>query len=207
MAKSMIDKAGRAGASLAGGRRLLFWAGVATAALGLGAALLPLIEAHGIFVGWLLLAAGTIELIAASGRRPDEARETMRSAGAVTLAAGLAFLLDQAIGLYSVIYVVMVWLLARGAVMTLAAMRARGAACRWALFGAAADLALGLILLIGLPIAALVAQLFGPTPELVSRFAFILAVSFLVTGFSEIALARRGFGGEDDGQRDVSAPD
>ena len=196
MDKSVVDKAGTLAGTVAGERRLMQWAGLATIALGGGAALLPLTETHGSLVGWLLVAGGLIELVAASARRSHEARETVRSAGAVTVLAGLAFLLDRMVGLYSLGIVVMAWLLVRGGILLLAASRSRGAARRWALYGATADIALGLVLLIGLPIAAVVTGLFGPTPELVSRFALLLAISFLVTGFSQIVLARRGFDNE-----------
>ena len=58
---------------------------------------------------------------------------------------------------------------------------------------AATDVALGLLLLVGLSIATLIVTLFGPTTEMVASFAWILAISFVVTGglLLEIASCER----------------
>jgi hypothetical protein len=66
-------------------------------------------------------------------------------------------------------------------------------------YAAASDAILFLILVVGLPVVTLISALFGPTPELVSSFALILAVSFLVTGMSLLAIARSGRPDSDDG--------
>lgn len=145
-----------------------------------------------------MLAAGLIELVAARARQKDQARTTMSVAGAVTVLAGLAFLADPLVGLYPLVAVVMTWLFARGAILLLAAANARGSGRSWALFGGVGDLALAVVLLIGLPVTALVAEVIGPTPELVAQLAFILAITFLINGFSMVALAGRAFG--DDGE-------
>lgn len=191
--KSAVDRLGGVAAGHAGPRRSMQWAGATTMTIGLAAALLPLAEAHGRTIGWLLLAAGLVELVAAAARRRGEAQLAMRVAGAVTMLAGLAFVADPLLRLYSLVSVVMTWLFARGAILLIGAAKARGAGRRWALFGAIADIALALVLLIGLPVTALVTHLFGTTPELVSRFALVLTVSFLISGFSMIALAGRAF--------------
>jgi hypothetical protein len=69
------------------------------------------------------------------------------------------------------------------------ALSANGRLRFWAMFGGVADILLGLIVLIGIPVAALAHSLFGATEELVASFAVILAVSFLVTGLALLALA------------------
>ena len=61
----------------------------------------------------------------------------------------------------------------------------------WIAISGLADLLLAIILIVGLPLAALVNGLFGPTPEIVSaHFAWIFAASFLVTGISLISEPR-----------------
>lgn len=197
--KSAVDRVGKAVAIRAGRRRLLGWAGAATIAIGACAALLPLTGSHGRLIGWLLLGAGLIELVAARARQKDEARATMGVAGSVTALAALAFLLNPLVGLYSLVSVIMSWLFARGAILLAAAAKALGPGRSWALFGGIGDLALALVLLIGLPVTALVAEVFGQTPEVVSQLALVLAASFLISGFALIAVAGRAFGEEDEG--------
>jgi hypothetical protein len=51
------------------------------------------------------------------------------------------------------------------------------------------DLILGLVLLVGLSIAALVYTLFGPTSPLIASFAWILALSFVVNGLLLLEVA------------------
>ena len=50
------------------------------------------------------------------------------------------------------------------------------------------DICLALVLAAGLPVAALVYVLFGPTPELVAKFSLILGASFLATGIAQVAI-------------------
>jgi hypothetical protein len=45
------------------------------------------------------------------------------------------------------------------------------------------------LLLSGLPVALVVAGLFGPTSEIIATFAWILAISFVATGALLIAAA------------------
>jgi hypothetical protein len=63
-----------------------------------------------------------------------------------------------------------------------------------------ADLTLGGVLIGGLPVTALVVNMFGPTPEVVARFALILAISFAIAGISQVAIAldQRGGGAPDE---------
>ena len=82
------------------------------------------------------------------------------------------------------------WLVIRGAWMLVMAMRIRRSVARtWLAASGVTDILLGLVLVAGLPVSALVVSLFGPTREIVARFALILAASFAVTGISQIAIA------------------
>ena len=54
---------------------------------------------------------------------------------------------------------------------------------------AATDFLLAVMLLAGLPVALIVAGLFGPTSEIVDTFSWILAASFVATGAFLIAAA------------------
>ena len=167
-------------------RSILVAAGIATILLGLGAALLPV--ARGLpgsaLVGWLLLMGGVIELGAAAARR--EARSPAAVAAAATCIAGILFVLNPFAPLLPVAYVVTAWLLTRGAILLLVRAQSSGVRRLWAGFNAAADLLLGTILLIGLPIAAFTMTMFGPTSEVVASFGIVLAASFLVTGMALI---------------------
>jgi uncharacterized membrane protein HdeD (DUF308 family) len=164
--------------------------------LGTCALLLPALRfGHGALVGWLLLLGGLVELFAASARH-TQARDAAMIAGGITTLAGILFLIDPLIGLYPVSNVVIIWLVARAAVLLTGASKTRGQLRFWAMFSGIADLLLGLILLLGLPLAAFVISLFGPTEEMVASFAYVFAASFLVTGIALLALAaaeRRGF--------------
>ena len=52
----------------------------------------------------------------------------------------------------------------------------------WTSLSAAMDFLLGIVLLLGLQIATFVIALFGPTQPLIASFAWVLALSFVVTG-------------------------
>jgi uncharacterized membrane protein HdeD (DUF308 family) len=167
-------------------------AGVAVLALGLAALLLPLIADRlpaAALVGWLLLTAGLAELLAGSARAPAEPRRRAMLVGAVTSLAGLLFLVDIYVPFMTAGYIVMTWLLVRGVLLFRLAACSAGAARNVVRFGGLADLILGAILLVGLPVSTLVLALFGPTPELVASFALVFAASFLVTGLMLLFLA------------------
>ena len=48
---------------------------------------------------------------------------------------------------------------------------------------------LGVVLLAGISIGTLVVTLFGPTPGLIASFAWVLALSFVVTGLLLLEIA------------------
>lgn len=151
--------------------------------LGLAALLLPEVAASSgaLIVGELLLIAGLLELIAATGRRA--ARLPASLAGIVTMAAGAMFLARDETRFLPNITVITFWLLLRFAALTWATLEASGSAVRrWTGIAAATDLALAAILIVGLPLASIIVALFGTTSDLIASFAWILALSFLASG-------------------------
>lgn len=169
--------------------RLLMAAGILIILLGTGAAALPFLDriAGNQMVGALLIAAGLVEIFAAFLR--DQTKVLAILAGVVTTAAGILFLIDTGTRFLPMITIVTGWLLVRGLILALTTMRARGSVRRWIAISAATDFALGLLLLVGLSISTLIVTLFGPTPEMVASFAWILAISFGVTGMLLLEIA------------------
>ena len=51
------------------------------------------------------------------------------------------------------------------------------------------DFLLGVLLITGLSIATIIISLFGPTPELIASFAWVLAASFVVNGLMLLEVA------------------
>lgn len=165
--------------------------GVLTIFLAAVALLLPIINwaPRGGLVGWLLFLAGAMELLLGSKRGSGAAGGAALGSGFITALAGLLFIANPLADYLPVANLVMGWLLLRGAWMFAMALRVRCARLRpWLALNAAADMLLGLALLIGLQITMLVVLLFGPTREIVAQFALILAASFLVTGISQLAI-------------------
>jgi uncharacterized membrane protein HdeD (DUF308 family) len=163
-----------------------------TMLLSVVAFLLPELERlpRGGLVGWLLLLAGLAELAFGWKRALDMAGKTAIGSGLITAMAGLLFVLNPLADYYPVANIVMIWLFVRGAWVLAMAMRVRSERLGlWLAISAAADLLLGALLLGGLPIAAFVIALFGPTVEVVARFAMILAASFLANGLSQVGIA------------------
>lgn len=174
-------------------------AGVAIILLSAGAALLPFVDRiSGVrVVGTLLLAAGVVEMFAATLR--DQTKFLALLAGAVTTLAGALFLLNPKTPFLPTISIVTAWLIIRSVILGVTTMRVHGSVRRWIAISAATDLALGLLLLVGLSISTLIVTLFGPTPQLVASFAWILAISFVVTGMLllEIASCERESAGDE----------
>ena len=164
-------------------------AGVAIILLSAGAAVLPFIDRiTGVrVIGALLLAAGVVEMFAATLR--DQTKFLALLAGAVTTLAGALFLLNPVTHFLPTISIVTAWLIIRSLILGVTTLRAHGSVQRWLAISAATDLALGLLLLVGLSISTLLVTLFGPTPEMVASFAWILAVSFVVTGLLLLEIA------------------
>ena len=168
-------------------------AGIAIILLGVGAASLPFLDrvAGNRVVGSLLLAAGLVEMFAATLR--DQTRILALLAGVVTTAAGVMFLMNPVTHFVPTISIVTAWLLVRSLILAVTTLRAHGSVRRWIAISAATDFALGLLLLVGLSIATLIVTLFGPTPYMIASFAWIFALSFFITGglLLEIASCER----------------
>jgi uncharacterized membrane protein HdeD (DUF308 family) len=164
-------------------------AGVAIILLGTGAAALPFVDrlSGNRVVGSLLLAAGVVEMLGALLR--NQTRFLALVAGGVTTLAGALLLTNPLTHFLPTISIVTVWLLARGVVLALSILQVRGSVRRWIAISAATDVALGLLLLVGLSISTLIVSLFGPTPEMIASFAWILAISFVVTGMLLLEIA------------------
>ena len=163
-------------------------AGLAIILLGAGAALMPAEEGlSSDVVGALLLGAGLIEVVAGSLRK--ETRIFAMLAGGVTAGAGLVFLLNEDARFFPMINVVIAWLLIRALVLAIASVRTGGAVRRWTMIAAVTDLLLGLIMLLGLSLASAVVLIFGPTPAMIASFAWVLALSFAVTGILLLQIA------------------
>ena len=170
-------------------KHIIRTAGVLIVLLALGAALLPLERdlPGRLVVGWLLFAAGIVELTAALARRIHKPSAAI--AGAATVVAGLRLVLDQNAGFFEVLNLVILWLVVRAGALAFAASRSRDPLQSWFVLSAATDFLLAVLLLSGLPIALIVAGLFGPTSEIIATFAWILAISFIATGTLLIAAA------------------
>lgn len=158
--------------------------------LGAAALLLPEVAASSgaLVVGELLLLAGLLEVVAATGRRKARLPSTL--AGVATLAAGAMFLARDETRFLPNMTVITFWLLLRVGALAVATLELKGSSVRrWTGIAALTDLALAAILVIGLPLASIVVALFGTTSDLIASFSWVLAVSFLVTGSMLLQIA------------------
>ena len=168
--------------------RALRVAGIAIILLGAGAALLPAGKAiHSEMIGGLLIAAGLVETIAGSLRR--EARPFAMASGIVTALAGLLFVVNPQTHFFPTVVPIIGWLLVRSLVLAGALTETGGSVRRWTAISAGLDFILAVLLITGLSISTVVISLFGPTPELVASFAWVLAASFVVNGLMLLEVA------------------
>ena len=177
--------------------RLIAVCGAVIILLSAGSALLPLVGggASAAVVGGLLFVAGLVEAYAGTLHR--QARGLSTLAGLVTALAGLLFIFNPVGHFGPTAVIVMGWLVARSVILFLAGRHSTGSVRMWTWLSAAMDLALAVVLLMGLSIASLVVTLFGPTEPVVAGFAWIFALSFVVTGamLLEIASCERDLSG------------
>jgi hypothetical protein len=172
--------------------RALRVAGIAIILLGGGAALLPAGKTiPSDMIGGLLIAAGLIETVAGSLRR--EARSFAMTAGAITALAGLLFILNPETHFSPTVVPIIGWLLVRSLILAGALTESRGSVRTWTALSAGMDFLLAVLLIAGLSISTIVVSIFGPTPELIATFAWVLAASFVVNGllFLEVASCER----------------
>ena len=156
--------------------------------LGAGAALLPVEKGISSDVlGTLLVAGGLVELIAGSLRR--QVRELAMTAGAITVLAGLLFVINPETRFFPTVFPIVGWLILRALILAFASRYASGRVRTWMGISAGLDLLLAALLIAGLSVATLVVSLFGPTPQLIASFAWILAASFVVNGIMLLEVA------------------
>jgi hypothetical protein len=163
-------------------------AGIAIILLSVGAALLP--ANKGIssdMIGGLLIAAGLIETVAGSLRR--DTRLFAMAAGVVTCLAGLLFIINPETHFFPTVAPVIGWLVVRSLILAAASRESAGSVRMWTGLSAGMDFLLAVLLLAGLSIATLVVSVFGPTPELVASFAWVLAASFVFNGLLLLEIA------------------
>lgn len=161
--------------------------------LGAGSALLPVIDpgAGAMIVGSMLFVAGLVEVYAGTLHRQAKGLSVL--AGAVTTCAGLLLTLNPLGHFFPTALLVTGWLIVRSVVLLLAGRYSAGSVRMWTLSSAAMDFFLAIVLFMGLSLSTLVISLFGPTSLVVGGFAWILALSFFVTGamLLEIASSER----------------
>ena len=163
-------------------------AGIAIILLGAGAALLPIEKGISSDVlGALLVGAGFVEVVAGSLRR--QVRELAMTAGAITVLAGLLFVINPETRFFPTVFPIAAWLVLRCLILAFASRYASGNVRKWMGISAGMDLLLAALLIAGLSVAAPVVTLFGPTPQLIASFAWILAASFVVNGIMLLEVA------------------
>ena len=173
-------------------------AGFAIIALGACAALLP--AANSIssdLIGALLVAAGMVETVAGSLR--SEIKPYAMAAGGVTALAGLLFVINPETHFFPIVTPIIGWLVIRSLILAYAGTHLTGSVRTWIRISAGMDFLLAALLVAGLSIATLVVSLFGPTPQLIASFAWVLAASFVVNGLLLLEVAsceRSGYAGE-----------
>jgi hypothetical protein len=163
-------------------------AGLAIIFLAAGAALMPAGKSiSSDVIGALLIAAGLIETVAGSLRR--EVKPYAMAAGIVTALAGLLFLIDPETHFSPAVTLIIGWLILRGLILAYASTHLDGSVRTWMGLSAGMDFLLAVLLIAGLSISALVINIFGPTPQLIASFAWVLAASFVVNGLLLLEVA------------------
>jgi uncharacterized membrane protein len=138
-------------------------------------------------IGGLLIAAGLIETVAGSLRL--EARPFAMAAGVVTALAGLLFVTNPDTHFFPMVVPIIGWLFARSFILVFGSRESTGTVRTWTALSAGMDFLLALLLAAGLSISTIVVSLFGPTPELVASFAWVLAASFVIDGLMLLEVA------------------
>ena len=138
-------------------------------------------------IGALLVAAGLIETVAGALRRG--ARPFAMASGIVTALAGLVFIVNPVTHFFPTVTPVIAWLLIRSFILLLGSGEATGSVRTWTALSAGMDFLLAVLLIAGLSISTIIISIFGPTPELVASFAWVLAASFVVNGLMLLEVA------------------
>lgn len=166
-------------------------AGLFICALALVALFLPVIQTspRGEVLGALLVGSGLAEAITGWLRRKVRTGRTALGGGLVALFIGIMFVANPSLHIVPSSYLIMLWLLFRGALLLFASFPWTDPEHAWLAVSGFADVGLFVILLIGLPVTALTMSLFGPTPEIIANFALVLAASLFVAGLSLIVIS------------------
>jgi len=176
-------------------------AGLAIIGLGVAAALLPVGKTiSSDLIGALMIAAGLIEIVAGSLRR--DVRAYSMAAGGVTAVAGLLFLLNPETHFFPMVTPIIGWLVLRSLILAYASTHLKGSVRTWMGLSAGMDFLLAVLLIAGLSIATIIVSIFGPTPQLIASFAWVLAASFAVNGLLLLEVAsceRSSYDGGDGG--------
>ncbi|MEA3015395.1 MAG: hypothetical protein QOI38_117 [Sphingomonadales bacterium] len=148
--------------------------------------------------GWVLLAAGALEMACSIARRRRAVRRIEILLGAIAVGAALLILLWP--GAYPLLFVAITCLLVRAAGAVVAAFLSSGEVRVWVLGRALVDLLLGGILLAGAPLAAIVSIISGNrwpdrSGAVLTNF---VAISMLATGLAMLGLALRARRGDID---------
>jgi uncharacterized membrane protein HdeD (DUF308 family) len=138
-------------------------------------------------IGGLLIAAGLIEAVAGSLRH--EVRTLAMAAGGVTALAGLLFLVNPETHFFPSVTPVIAWLLLRSIILAVSTTESRGSVRMWTGISATVDVLLAILLITGLSVSTLVISVFGPTPEMVASFAWVVAASFVANGLLLLEVA------------------
>ena len=176
-------------------------AGLAIIGLGVAAALLPVGKTiSSDLIGALMIAAGLIEIVAGSLRR--DVRAYSMAAGGVTAVAGLLFLLNPETHFFPIVTPIIGWLVLRSLILAYASTHLKGSVRTWMGLSAGMDFLLAVLLIAGPSIATIIVSIFGPTPQLIASFAWVLAASFAVNGLLLLEVAsceRSSYDGGDGG--------
>lgn len=169
--------------------RLIAVCGAVIILLSAGSALLPIVSggASAVIIGSLLLVAGLVEAYAGTLHR--QARGLSTLAGTVTIIAGLLVVFHPLGAIVPIAVWITGWLVLRCLILFMAGRYSTGSVRMWTWLSAAMDLALAIVLLMGISISSLVVSLFGPTEPIVAGFAWIFALSFVVTGAMLLEIA------------------
>jgi uncharacterized membrane protein HdeD (DUF308 family) len=167
--------------------------GVLKIAIAVSALALPLVAGRPVAqsVGWMLLAGGGAEFALGWGAHRTLLGKVTLGSGLLTILAGLLFINSGWLWLFPLSTVTMIWLLLRGLLAMDVGLQARGASHGdwfWLVLRGLTDFGLGLILLLGLPMAAIAVLLFNETREMVSSFGLLLAISFAVAGVGLVVM-------------------
>jgi len=163
-------------------------AGIAIILLSAGAALLPAGKAiSSDMIGGLLISAGLIEAVAGSLRH--EVRALAMAAGGVTALAGLLFIVNPETHFFPSVAPVIAWLLLRSVILAVSATESTGSVRMWTGISATVDVLLAILLITGLSVSTLVISVFGPTPEMVASFAWVVAASLIANGLLLLEVA------------------